>query len=115
MCTTAGHGAGDAGVGRTTSGVSAAICLRAGYGAGDAGVGLVDVGCGHPGTVQSEFSSEVFRGWAPEFYERLQAHVQGAAATRYGDLIDFIFTHTHTHTERERERERAGGLLVKAS
>ncbi|KAK9815922.1 hypothetical protein WJX72_012023 [[Myrmecia] bisecta] len=51
-------------------------CLRM---PGDAGVGFLDVGCGHPGTVLSEFSSATFAEWSVAFYARLTAHLQRAA------------------------------------
>ncbi|KAK9903322.1 hypothetical protein WJX75_002770 [Coccomyxa subellipsoidea] len=45
----------------------------------EAGVGFLDVGCGHPGTLLSEFSSQTFQSWAPAFYARLEAHMERAA------------------------------------
>ncbi|GLI69099.1 hypothetical protein VaNZ11_013645 [Volvox africanus] len=46
-----------------------------------AGVGFLDVGCGHPGTDSSSFSSEVFKSWSQAFYARLKAHMGRASAS----------------------------------
>ncbi|GIL42815.1 hypothetical protein Vafri_192 [Volvox africanus] len=46
-----------------------------------AGVGFLDVGCGHPGTDSSSFSSEVFKSWSQAFYARLKGHMDRASAS----------------------------------
>ncbi|KAG2499959.1 hypothetical protein HYH03_002244 [Edaphochlamys debaryana] len=48
---------------------------------GAAGVGFLDVGCGHPGTDSSQFSSADFERWSSAFYARLRAHVARAGAS----------------------------------
>ncbi|CAM9194387.1 unnamed protein product [Choristocarpus tenellus] len=65
----------------------------------ECGVGFTDLGYSEPGTDSSAFKKDILHGWRKGFYDRLEAHVDRAAATVAASSASVLSTSSRQVTD----------------